>query len=841
MALTNIETNIILDLYDHDLTPTKIKAIALDSNTRYVSAVIRDRGGIYDVGQNTSITLTVMRPDKVGVQIVGETVAHTETTPDEQTITTYGAYAELSQVALAIKGTLRAQFKLVSGEQILRTEIFTINNGEALDATIEEWAGDLDGHNLDEMAQSIENLSSDVTEIQEDVSDLKEDFTKMNTATAEDVGKALKAKTVTDGKVTEWEFGEAGGDSEELERLTEEIDGEQVAITFESVDGILFRENGTKFEAQASYIVFYFPITNGAKYQLSYQKTDSNSVSYTYAITDAIPAVGVTGTYVGTTLIPSRGTGSYEFTAPSDGYFTMCRWRSGHTVINTGTGTSGGLDLRVAILEEQIEQAEQTGIDLANLKNKLDGKTVTIEKGIYWVGSPVIGTTTESNLNHETNNNQGKCTVLSLPANKLLRIVGVGLSNSTRLYFTCDVATGILIDMSDSSDQLKLQAHYLCYDRNVRVYINCSNAYDHFIQIVDDTSAYVDISKVYGVRQDSVIDLNGKAETRNAVKNIKKAKYGWRSPVTFLHFSDLHGDKTNLQRIMDFATDGNISPYIDDIIHSGDLVTVSLDDGLDFFDAVSGSENIILVAGNHDVATGTGSNVDYSGATPEDTYNALFKDRIGNWGVTQPTEGATNHLGYFYKDYATSKLRVIFLDPNHGTEYITGEITWFEDALQSAYNSGYAVMCVEHYAFPSASCSIVNCSFSPRDGFGGGFAGWELPPTFVNAIEAFIVYGGEFVAWLCGHGHQDHVLLHNNGHQFCIAVSTATYNRQRTLISDEYRDLGTKSQDLFNIVSVDTQAKTISILRVGADLTRLMNSKKHLCIDYANRTVVWND
>lgn len=54
MALTNIETNIILDLYDHDLTPTKIKAIALDSNTRYVSAVIRDRGGIYDVGQNAN-------------------------------------------------------------------------------------------------------------------------------------------------------------------------------------------------------------------------------------------------------------------------------------------------------------------------------------------------------------------------------------------------------------------------------------------------------------------------------------------------------------------------------------------------------------------------------------------------------------------------------------------------------------------------------------------------------------------------------------------------------------------------------------------------------------------
>lgn len=38
-------------------------------------------------------------------------------------------------------------------------------------------------------------------------------ITAMSTATSEDVGKALKAKAVADGRVTEWEFGEAGGGS----------------------------------------------------------------------------------------------------------------------------------------------------------------------------------------------------------------------------------------------------------------------------------------------------------------------------------------------------------------------------------------------------------------------------------------------------------------------------------------------------------------------------------------------------------------------------------------------------------------------------------------------------
>lgn len=38
-------------------------------------------------------------------------------------------------------------------------------------------------------------------------------ITAMSTAISSDVGKALKAKTVANGKVTEWEFGEAGGGS----------------------------------------------------------------------------------------------------------------------------------------------------------------------------------------------------------------------------------------------------------------------------------------------------------------------------------------------------------------------------------------------------------------------------------------------------------------------------------------------------------------------------------------------------------------------------------------------------------------------------------------------------
>lgn len=169
MSLINIEKTIELDVYDHDTTPSVIKTIQMDTGTRTVYAVIQNSKQDYNIGQNASVSLIVLRPDKTKVQITGQTyISHTGTDG-----TMYGAKAELSDVALAVKGNLKAQFKITSGEQELRTEIFAINNGEALDAGDGDWAGDLDGHNLDEMAESIETLQTDMTAVNEDVSELK--------------------------------------------------------------------------------------------------------------------------------------------------------------------------------------------------------------------------------------------------------------------------------------------------------------------------------------------------------------------------------------------------------------------------------------------------------------------------------------------------------------------------------------------------------------------------------------------------------------------------------------------------------------------------------------------
>lgn len=63
--------------------------------------------------------------------------------------------------------------------------------------------------------------AADAAAVGAEFSAIKEDLSSVQTATADDAGKALKAKTVADGKVTEWEFGEAGIEiSTEMSEIT---------------------------------------------------------------------------------------------------------------------------------------------------------------------------------------------------------------------------------------------------------------------------------------------------------------------------------------------------------------------------------------------------------------------------------------------------------------------------------------------------------------------------------------------------------------------------------------------------------------------------------------------
>ena len=161
MALGKLTTSIVLDVYDHDLSSSSVKSISCDSGTRYVRASLTYRRTPYKASSDASAALTVIRPDEAAVSIPASVTD------------SGGLLAELTDTATAIKGSLLGQFKIEDGEQVLRTEVFKINNGVALDIDADTWADEYKGYSLDEYATKVDFLMNAIKDISGEGVDVK--------------------------------------------------------------------------------------------------------------------------------------------------------------------------------------------------------------------------------------------------------------------------------------------------------------------------------------------------------------------------------------------------------------------------------------------------------------------------------------------------------------------------------------------------------------------------------------------------------------------------------------------------------------------------------------------
>lgn len=89
------------------------------------------------------------------------------------------------------------------------------------------------------------------------------------TATAEDVGKALKAKTVEDGEVTEWEFGEAGGGGDAFYELNRHqvFDWNAPGVL---VDKNWYDDSNDKTISGSKTITDFIPVNTGDIYCINF-------------------------------------------------------------------------------------------------------------------------------------------------------------------------------------------------------------------------------------------------------------------------------------------------------------------------------------------------------------------------------------------------------------------------------------------------------------------------------------------------------------------------------------------------------------------------------------------
>ena len=656
------------------------------------------------------------------------------------------------------------------------------------------------------------------------------DVNAMQTATAEDVGKALKAKTVADGKVIEWEFGDADV----------MVDADLSSNSKNPVQNKVVTGALTDIQIRiGTYVLTGWTIgeyidVSGATADVS---TPTVSTTWRCLVVDCAEgdAFYITAKGNGTQARPWAFVDAegnvIDVAAPYDSQVTnrvlYAPVNASKLIVNDSKTNGVCYKGPSGFLLEQIKKLDA-----------IKGNGLPLKRGLaYYTAGNVIGTSNETV--NTTNNANVMSIMITLTAGQILRLCGklgtIGTS-SIRVYRAYNQTTGKLAELSPQTTDKVVE--YLKYDFDAHVYFNTLVAEEYYLQIIDKETPYYDIYTNTIEKHTTILDFNPDAPY--AIKTMRRPERLKTRPFILCHFSDIHADSVNMSRITKFLSD--VTGLIDAKICTGDMVKSSLDDGMDWWDAIEGTSDILLTIGNHECATGT-TTVEYNTATPQAVYNEVLADRISAWGVTQPTDASTNGLGYYYKDYSTWKLRLIAIDLNHDAAYKSAQLTWLSGVLSDARTKGYAVCVANHFQFAANSgAEKMDCTFNPGHAIKAETNSWWVPSDYEQAVDDFIDAGGEFVCWLTGHGHQDYVLINQSKKQLSIAVTTANFDIVNAWsFGDDYREKDTRSQDAFNIVGIDTYSKNISVYRIGNDLSRLMQPRHRLCLDYANRKVIWSD
>lgn len=344
--------------------------------------------------------------------------------------------------------------------------------------------------------------------------------------------------------------------------------------------------------------------------------------------------------------------------------------------------------------------------------------------------------------------------------------------------------------------------------------------------------------------------------TKKFIKNNRLINQ-WDGYFCIAHISDVHADPVRYKRFRTFVD--NVYS-INNAICTGDLISFHNSDAKKMqieherMFSIGGEKDVMIVVGNH--------------------------EKIGAGNVLYTEQQIKDYSGlknlYYYKDWTKTgdlayKVRVIILnqydydgtDINIAgrTHYSQAQINWFINTLKEASNDDRAVMVAMHmtdkFVQPTNNDYGFNCNFpSDLDTNQSGYIIEDIIDAFKNGTHLTESYTwadnsqtidvdadfsgkkGSFIAYMCGHNHRDQVGYspqHPNQLYLCIAsgclqqmyaeYGKGNYGEQ---ISDLSRVIGTKSEDCFNVYGIDFDNKTVRIVRVGADVTCNMKSRKYL-------------
>lgn len=317
-------------------------------------------------------------------------------------------------------------------------------------------------------------------------------------------------------------------------------------------------------------------------------------------------------------------------------------------------------------------------------------------------------------------------------------------------------------------------------------------------------------------------------EVIKSIQNAQHIKGNAGTPLTLVHFSDIHADTGALKRII--AGSDKIGASVDDVICTGDICGNAGGSIESWWDS-----KVLTCIGNHDSATYSGGIYNWTGVSMAQRDTWYIEPFENNWGIVH-----TAGTSYYYKDYDDSKVRLIVMDSmlynDNGSE-ATAQTAWLDGLLAETLDStddayGYHVLIAIHS--PHGGAVAEECSFS-RYGQTAYSAGSDCntPQAVIDAVGAKISAGVKFIGYLCGHTHQDNIWdADGDGKQlmYCITCAAVAQTAQWQN-SDQYRNM---FADAYNIVTIDTENNLIKIVRGGgADMDDHMRARKAICFNYS--------
>ena len=302
------------------------------------------------------------------------------------------------------------------------------------------------------------------------------------------------------------------------------------------------------------------------------------------------------------------------------------------------------------------------------------------------------------------------------------------------------------------------------------------------------------------------------------------------SGITFVHFSDVHARHDLWDRIVEYAN--HYQDNIDFLLHTGDYCGGSQKVYSDMYSGKKSAKTIYNCIGNHDCYDGGEKWLLSEKSIP---YSLLFNHQE-EWDAN--FSDCPYSMSY-YKDF--DNLRLIVLDDYY---HIWETRSWLRELLADALKKNMHVITAQHEPTGYIE-NTYNSSFQTVDDYNTIFRNYELKRVnydfdhrcrvlYEDVIKEFISLGGKYVCNLAGHDHVDQFGLTQEG-VLNVTVQNAT---SWDALGDTVRIKGEKSEDCFNVMSIDTKKEYFVLIRVGANTDKHNRVKNIMIFDYLNKKIL---